>query len=490
MKYRLARTTDGKLSPFKAEQNIQSIPEDFTIEKIKELTKNVNDITFKKVQTIEGTVTVIYSKSLIEKLVMQSTIMIPLTNHINQIYQIGEKIELQDTENILNKLNAGQSLLYFHQTNNLLIIETYSAPTRTITNSETESTVIGPQDTFTESLETNISLIRRRIRNSHLKNEDRIMGDDAPVKMTVMYMDNIANKDHLERLKKRLDNVHFPTFLDISMLKQLIEDNPFSPFPQYYLTVRPDLINKVLIDGRIVVLMDNSPYALVCPTTFFEFFISSEDYYNRWTTASLLRFLRFMGFFLTIIITPTYISALTFHPEILPYELLMNLQESRSRVPFSPLGEVLFIELIIEVLREAGSRLPTKVGQTIGIVGGIVIGTAAVQAGLFCNFLIVLVATSALLSFLPPIFLMSNSSRFVRYIFIVSAGFFGLFGQMLAFAWVLTHLLRVKSLGEEYMAPVIPRKATDLLNNIIRFPIAFLRFKTGVSKAQESKKPE
>ncbi len=490
MKYRLVRTTDGKLSPFKADQNMQSIPEDFTIEKIKELTKDVNDITFKKIPTIEGTVTVIYSTSLVEKLVMQSNIFIPLTNHINQIHQIGEKIELQDTENILNKLNAGQSLLYFHQTHNLLNIDTYSAPTRTITNSETESTVIGPQDTFTESLETNISLIRRRIRNSHLKNENQMIGDDAPVKITVMYMDNIANKKYLERLKERIDNVHFPTFMDVSILKQLIEDNPYSPFPQYYMTVRPDEVNKGLIDGRIVVLMDNSPYAIICPTSFFEFFISPEDYYNRWTTASILRFLRFIGFFLTIIITPTYISALTFHPEILPYELLLNLQESRSRVPFSPLFEVLFIELIIEVLREAGSRLPTKVGQTIGIVGGIVIGTAAVQAGLFSNILIVLVATSALLSFLPPIFLMSNSSRFVRYIFIVSAGLFGLYGQMLALAWVLTHLLRIKSLGEDYLAPIIPRRATDLFNNVIRFPITFLRYKTGLSKAQESKAHE
>ena len=185
-------------------------------------------------------------------------------------------------------------------------------------------------------------------------------------------------------------------------------------------------------------------------------------------------------------ITPMYISALTFHPEILPYELLLNLQESRSKVPFPPLIEVLFIELIIEVLREAGSRMPAKVGQTIGIVGGIVIGTAAVEAGLLSNILIVLVATSALLSFLPPIFLMSNTSRFIRYIFILSAGLFGLFGQMLAFAWLIHHLLSLKSLGTHYMTPAIPRKPSDLLDSVIRFPTKYIEVRLEFQKYRKN----
>ncbi len=318
-----------------------------------------------------------------------------------------------------------------------------------------------------------------------LKNENRIVGSEANIKISIMYMDNIVSHENLDDLRNRIDQVDYPLFTDISVLKQLIEDNPLSPFPQYYMTVRPDSICRYLLDGRIVVFMDNSQLAIVCPTSFFEMFVSIEDYYNRWTTASLLRMLRFFGFFLTIMITPMYISALTFHPEILPYELLLNLQESRSKVPFPPLIEVLFIELIIEVLREAGSRMPAKVGQTIGIVGGIVIGTAAVEAGLLSNILIVLVATSALLSFLPPIFLMSNTSRFIRYIFILSAGLFGLFGQMLAFAWLIHHLLSLKSLGTHYMTPAIPRKPSDLLDSVIRFPTKYIRSKTGISKVQK-----
>jgi len=463
---------------------MNEIPEQI-VAKLKQEINEVDDVKLKMIATEEGDVTVIYFSSLIEKMTLQTMVTIPLANNLKQIHQMAQYLDPKDVKGVVKKLNAGQTLLFFHETNALLSVDTYSAPTRAITDTETESTVIGPQDAFTESLETNISLVRRRIQSSMLKNENRIVGSEANIKISIMYMDNIVSHENLDDLRNRIDQVDYPLFTDISVLKQLIEDNPLSPFPQYYMTVRPDSICRYLLDGRIVVFMDNSQLAIVCPTSFFEMFVSIEDYYNRWTTASLLRMLRFFGFFLTIMITPMYISALTFHPEILPYELLLNLQESRSKVPFPPLIEVLFIELIIEVLREAGSRMPAKVGQTIGIVGGIVIGTAAVEAGLLSNILIVLVATSALLSFLPPIFLMSNTSRFIRYIFILSAGLFGLFGQMLAFAWLIHHLLSLKSLGTHYMTPAIPRKPNDLLDSVIRFPTKYIRSKTGISKVQK-----
>ncbi|MFJ7969825.1 spore germination protein [Psychrobacillus sp. NPDC096389] len=465
------------------EKNDVNIEVKQTIELIQKHTDHISDVIFKKIPTEEGIVTLIYVNSLIEKMTMQVMVFIPLANHLHQIHQVSEPVSISDNAEIVSKLMGGQTLLYFHEANLLESIDTYSASTRSITNTETESTVIGPQDAFTESLETNISLVKRRIKNTNLKNEDHTLGYETNTKISILYVEGIVNEENLETLKSRIDKINYPSFTDISILKQLIEDNPLSPFPQYYMSVRPDSIVHYLLNGRIVIFMDNSQAAIVCPTSFLEMFISVEDYYNRWTTASLLRMLRFFGFFLTIMITPMYISALTFHPEILPYELLLNLQESRSRVPFPPLIEVLFIELIIEVLREAGSRMPAKVGQTIGIVGGIVIGTAAVEAGLISNILIVLVATSALLSFLPPIFLMSNTSRFIRYIFILSAGLFGLFGQMLAFAWLITHLLRLNSLGTPFMTPVIPRKAGDLMDNIIRFPTAFLKGKTGISRS-------
>ncbi len=200
---------------------------------------------------------------------VQSMIFIPLANHIRQILRVAESVDIKNIEIVLQKLNAGHTLLFFHQLNQLRTIDTYSAPTRSITNTETESTVIGPQDAFTESLETNISLVKRRIQNPLLKTEIRTVGTETNIKISIMYMDNIVNKENLENLRERIDNIDYPYFTDISELKQLIEDNPLSPFPQYYMSVRPDSVSQYLIDGRIVLFMDNSQAAVVCPTSFF-----------------------------------------------------------------------------------------------------------------------------------------------------------------------------------------------------------------------------
>ncbi|MEC1178968.1 spore germination protein [Metasolibacillus meyeri] len=478
---KIIRTSSGK---WRKKINMKySSSAQYTLQLLHLLSDNSDDIVFQKKLTSEGIVTIIYSKTLIDIMTLQAIVLVPLAHSIHQIQQTAVQIEYNQITELENKINAGYTILYFHETGQYLALDTYSAPDRAVSETEIESTVIGPQDSFTESLKTNISLIRRRIQEHSLKNENICIGTENQYEISIMYMDNIVNRRLLKKLKKRLQHIESPQLLDIAMLKQFIEDNPLSPFPQYYMTARPDTITHYLLDGRIALLMDNSQTAIICPTSFFEMFTTIEDYYNRWTTATLLRSLRFFGFFLTIMITPMYISTLTFHPELLPYELLLNLQESRSRVPFPPLFEVLFIELIIEILREAGSRMPAKVGQTIGIVGGIVIGTAAVEAGLISNILIVLVATSALLSFLPPFFLMSNTSRLIRYFFIIAAGTFGLFGQMLAFAWLIIHLLSLRSLGEPYMAPILPRKWTDLFNSVIRFPLAFLKERMGISKS-------
>ena len=451
----------------------------------KKITKDNNDVLYKNIPTNEGIVTIIFSQSLTDSKTLEIMVLIPLANYIHQIHQVAEYMNPSNIDEITKKLAIGETLLYFHETNQLLSIHTYSVKEREVTTSEMESTFIGPQDVFTESIQTNLSLVKRRIVNPMLKNEDLTIGSVSNTKITIIYIDDLVDKTSLEQLKSRLTKLDYPKFFDISTLMQLIEDNPYSLFPQYYMTVKPDTTSHYLADGRIVILMDNSQAALVCPTSFLEMFISAEDYYNRWPSASLVRSLRFFGFFLTIMITPTYISALTFHQEVLPYELLLNLQESRMKVPFSPLFEVLFIELIVEVLKEAGARMPAKIGQTIGIVGGIVIGTAAVEAGLVSNILIVIVATSALLSFLPPVFHMSNTSRTIRYVFILSAGIFGLFGQMLAFAWLIAHLLRVKSLGTPFMSPVIPRRVSDLMDSVVRFPISFLKRKSGISRSKK-----
>lgn len=491
---------NAKEEPVQTKQNTQAEPDETkqkAIEKpvdsqvfvnldlIKQKLRNISDAVYKDIQTDEGTVTIIYLSTLVDSKKFLDTVILPITNEIEHVLSTFDSADQNNIDSLVTSIVKGETILYFHRLNRVLKVKTYSPQQRAISTTDTETTVIGPQDAFTESLQTNMSMIKRRISQPGLKTVDQVIGKETNTKISIIYMEHLVNDENLQRIKDRIEKVDYPGFVDLTMLKQILEDDPYSPFPQFYLTVRPDSTVLWLLDGRIIVAMDNSPNVMVAPSSFLEMFFSPEDFYNRWTTASLLRILRFFGFFITIMLTPMYISALTYHPGIMPYELLIMLQESRSRVPFPPVIEVLFIELVIEVLRESGSRMPSKIGQTIGIVGGIVIGTAAVEAGLVSNTLIVLVAISALLSFLMPSFLMSNASRFVRYIFILSAGMFGLFGQMLALAWLFNHLLNLTSLGTPFMTPVIPRKMTDLYDGIIRFPLQFIKKTRGISRAKK-----
>ncbi|WOV87030.1 spore germination protein [Sporosarcina oncorhynchi] len=458
---------------------------DIPIEALKAKLDGIVDAVFKEMELPEGQVTLIYFSSLVDKLTLHQTVIRPLLEAA--LKDTAELIEGGQLSKLISAITNGSTIVYYPNEDVYFKVNTFSAPTAAITNTDTESGSLGPQNAFTESLDTNLSLIKRRIQNPNLKSRNFIVGTVTNSKVTVLYMDNIANKKNVDMVFKKIENLKHPGLNHISILQNLLDDHPFSPFPQFHETDRPDIAVSGLVDGRVVIAMNNSNGVLICPISFFELFISPEDYYNRWMTASLLRSIRFFGFFLTIILTPTYISILTFHPEMLPFDVLLNLQQSREKVPFSPLMEVLFMELVIEILREAGSRMPTKIGQTIGIVGGIVIGSAAVEASLVSNTLIVIVAVSALLSFLPPNFIMSNTSRFVRYFFILASGLFGLYGQMIAFAWLFQHLLRLTSLKTDYMAPIIPRKWTDLLDTFVRLPTKFLKYKPGIVRAQNQK---
>jgi len=481
-----------RLKPKKENQPDKVEPEEPSVdqvkirfEPIKQKLENIDDAVFKDFQTTAGTITIIYLSSLVDSIRLHKTVVLPIMEGVDNVWKSFESADLKDVNGLVRSIVQGDTILYFHQLNRFFKVDTFSPPERTISSTETETTVIGPQDAFTESLSTNLSLIKRRIQNPGLKTVNRIVGKETNNKISIVYLEHIANEENVKTVEDRITKIDYPGFVDVSMLKQLLEDDPFSPFPQYYMTSRPDSAVLWLLDGRILVFMENSPSVMVAPASFLEMFFSPEDLYNRWTTASLLRILRFSGFFITILLTPMYISALTYHQGILPLELLIMLQESRSKVPFPPVLEVLLMELVIEILREAGARMPTKIGQTIGVVGGIVIGTAAVEAGLVSNTLIVLVAISALLSFLMPNYLMSNASRFIRYLFILSAGLFGLLGQMLALAWLVNHLLNLTSIGTPYMTPVIQRSWTDLYDSVIRFPLKFIRHTKGIARAKK-----
>jgi hypothetical protein len=376
----------------------------------------------------------------------------------------------------------GQALLSFNSC--LYVVDVSGGEARSVQESETESILLGPHEAFVESSKVNIALIRRKIRSAHLKSIPISVGEISKTTVTLMYLEDIVNKELFMEIKQRLEQIEIHGILDTNMLVQLMEEHPYSPFPQFFTTERPDVVASKLLAGKIVGVVDESPYVLCTPSSFFDFMQSADDYNQRWITGAFIRLLRYFSLFITVTFTAFYVSVTTYHYEMIPQTLLPSLIESRNKVPFPPLIEALFLEFIIELLREAGARLPTKIGQTIGIVGGIVIGQAAVEAGITSNILIIAVAVSAIASFVIPSYSMSASIRIVRFSFILLAGFWGNIGLIFGLGVLVVHLTGLTVLKTPYFIPVSPTYFRDWLDVVIRAPYKLITQRPTQPKSQ------
>lgn len=381
-----------------------------------------------------------------------------------------KKTKLQE---LLDGLLIGKVFVYIEGEDSALSYLLLKKEKRSLGQAETESLVLGPKVGFTESLITNLNMIRWNIRSENLVMEKYTVGKQEPREVRLVYIKSVANTSDINTMRQRLTELDIDNVDDSSVLMQYLEDSSRSIFPQFLSTELPDRFCYSISRGRIGVLVENSPTSIIAPSTFFSFFESTEDLYMRWNVGSFLRILRYLSFLLSTLLTPIYVSVVTFHYEIIPTSLLVNLGQSRAAVPFPPILEVLILELLIELLRESGARLPTKVGQTIGIVGGVVIGTAAVEAGITSNVLLIVVALSALASFTAPNYLMGTTVRLIRFPMIFLAGTLGIVGIVYGMSFLVVHLLKLTSIGRPYLAPIYPFRWEDLNKVIFRLPNDF-----------------
>lgn len=464
---------------------------DFT-QLIKDATHNPSDLIIK---SIPPNLTLIYINNLVNDQALNDHI---ITNLQNKFYDTPEmlkaalsvpevNISMQLEETVASLVN-GSVLIYMEGYSQIVLATIPKRESRSLSAPENESQVIGAQVGFNESLSTNISLVRRYIISPELCVEEIKVGQRSNTSVNIVYLHDIASEQMVNTLRQRIIDLDVDALLDSAVLVEMIDDNTFSPFPQMLLTERPDRFCDAILNGKLGVIVDGSSMAIVCPQAFMEFFESREDQNLRWQVATFVRLLRFTAIFLSVFLTPIYVGALTFHYEVIPQSFLVPLSESRALVPFPPVFEALLLELIIELLREAGARLPTKIGQTIGIVGGIVIGTAAVQAGITSNILLIFVALSALASFTTPSYTMGNVIRLIRFPIIILAGFWGFYGIMLAFCFILVHLLRQSSLGAPYMAPFYPPRLRDMRDSLIKLPLPYTARRPLNSRPTDEKK--
>lgn len=390
---------------------------------------------------------------------------------LNSVIPVTKAVLTDDSDRLRELLIQGYVFIYMENVSpQYLLIPIPLVKTRQVAPPEVEFSVVGPKEAFVENIDTNLNLVRKRIAIPELNIKRMKVGTVTKTEIAVVSIEGIADEDNVRTVVQRINDIQIDQVIDSSYIQQVIADNQNSPFPQLLDTERPDRIAAVLVEGKVAVFVNGAPHVLLGPTTLVEYFSAFEDYFLNWTIASAFRLIRVFAVFFSILITPLYVAVLTHHFEIIPKTMLPTLVSSRTQVPFPPVMEAIILELTIELLREAGARLPTKIGQTIGIVGGIVIGTASVEAGLTSNVLLILVALAALGSFTTPVYQMGNTIRLIRFPLLIVAHVYGFLGITIGIAYIMVHLLKLTSLGRPFLEPIFPFRYKDFKDTFVRLP--------------------
>jgi spore germination protein len=410
----------------------------------------------------------------------------PFTEFIKQhALPINQVKEVDDLGDAINEVFKGKSALLFDAAPTILILETYKSKTRNIEEPVTEAMVRGPRSGFTESLLDNTTLLRQGLMTPELTFIPYEVGTKTKRKLVLAYMEGIANAELVNEAKRRIEQIHIDQVLESGYIEQLIEDNPYSPFPQVQSTERPDRVIAALNEGRVAILLDGTPFALIVPVTFAMLLQSPEDYYERWIPTSLLRLMRYVSAFVSLFLPSIYIAFISFHQGLIPTKLAISIAGTREGVPFPSIIEALIMEISIEVLREAGLRLPRTVGQTVGLVGGLVVGETAVRAGIVSPIMVSVVGLTAISSFAIPQYSAGISLRLLRFVSMFCAAVLGIYGVLLFFLGVCIHLVKLESFGVPYIAPAVPYRLRDWKDFILRFPLRTMKLRPKMMNTQD-----
>lgn len=379
---------------------------------------------------------------------------------------------------------SGNTCLLIEGIDEALIVETANFPARAVEEPSTETLVRGPRQGFVEDIASNLAIIRRHVKDVGLKIDNYHVGRRSSRKLAVLYIADIVNRDLVQDIKKRIESIDVDDVLDTGIVEQFIEDNPWSPFPQLQATERSDKAINALMSGRVVIMLDGTPFVVIAPMTFWMLAQSPEDYYERFPLGTFFRMLRLTALFIATFLPSLYVSLVSFHPGLIPPELVMSIVAAREGIPFPVLVEALIMEVSLEILREASLRLPKGIGQVIGIVGGLVIGQAAVEASIVSSFMIIIVGLTAISSFASPQYSGSIGIRLLRFPIMMVAAVYGLYGVILSFIFLGTHMVRLKSFGVSYMAPLAPIRFRDQQDTLIRVPYRYFKKRSMTLKTQ------
>ncbi|WP_051251194.1 spore germination protein [Paenibacillus harenae] len=383
---------------------------------------------------------------------------------------VGAIRQLNSLDHVLLAILEGCSVILLDGFATVIAADTGGSEKRGVEEPSSQTVVRGPKEGFTESVRTNTALIRAKIKSADLRMEYKRIGKRTQTTVVVVYIRGIAEEKTIQEVNRRLDLIDTDSILESGYIEEFIQDKTFTPFPLFQNTERPDAVAAGLLEGQFAIIVDGTPFVLLAPVTFIKFFQSSEDYYQRYDIASFLRLIRLSSFLISMLLPSLYIAITTFHQEMLPTSLLISLAAQREGVPFPALIEAMLMELTFEILREAGVRMPRIIGSAISIVGALVLGQSAVQAGLVSAAMVIVVSFTAIASFVIPSVNMGSAARLIRFAMMFLAGTFGLFGIMAGLMIILAHMSGLRSFGVSYLTPLSPLVPGNLKDVFVRVP--------------------
>lgn len=466
--------------------NTSTIAKDLSVNllAIKEIFKDCSDIIIREfkagtkqeldvfVVMIDGLVeTRLVNENLIKALLL-SRLSIHKSNALPVIETSILPVTSIKKTNYLNEavdaILSGDTMLFIDGSEVAIIASIRGWESRNVEEPDTEAVVRGPRQGFIETLRNNTALLRRYIKTPNLKTESIEIGTQTKTEICVMYIKGIANEKVVQEVKRRLSRIEIDSILESGYIEAFIEDAPYSPFPTVGNSEKPDVVSGKLLEGRIAILVDGTPFVLTVPYLFVEAFQSSEDYYLRPYYTNFIRPMRWLAFYISTFLPALYVAITTFHQEILPPPLLLSIASAQEGTPFPSVIEAILMQIIYEILKEAGVRLPRPIGQAISIVGALVIGEAAVSAGLIGAPMVVIVALTAIASFVVPS--LGDVNVLARLGLLFLSGFAGLYGVIMGFVFALIHQCSLRSFGVPYMSPIAPFNLSGMKDVFIRAP--------------------
>lgn len=452
---------------------------------LKKLLQENSDIVFREYFIQDKKAVLVYIDGMADKLLLDKYVIEPMMQCLKEIKDVQKLkdriIEVSDIKEVdkmaqgVQSMLSGDTLMFVDGLKVSYVIATRSWPARGVSEPSGETVIRGAREGFVETIRFNTALVRRRVRDTRLKIESKTVGVRSKTDMAIIYIEDIVNKECLKELHTRIKDINIDAILDSAYISEYIEDNKYSPFPQIQSTERPDVVAAAIYEGRIAILVDNSPFAIIIPATMANMFQSPDDYYQRWMEGSVLRILRFISIFITLLLPALYIAITSFQTSIIPTKLAYSIAASREGVPFPAFMEVIIMEISLSLLIEAIARLPKPIGATIGIVGGLIIGQAAVGAGIVSPIMIIIVGLTAITTFITPNYEITSAFRFIRFFLIILSSIFGLYGIMIGLILVLIHLIKLKSFSIPYLAPLVSPNFKDFKDLFVRLPIRFLK---------------